>query len=249
MPRFSYRSVLYNGKVLEMATRGQRPGAPGRQPPRQKGAPANKGERYPQRVLTHEEVQALLDACSQRSATGVRARALISLGYRSGLRVQECLRLQPTDIDHDRKLVTVLWAKGGSRSRRTAGVGPDALRDIKDWLRVRRTLRVGPRATLFCGIKGASRGKPLTTAYVRHLLPFLAKRAGIEGRVSFHMLRHTVASQLANRAVPLHRISQQLGHRRLATTARYIERVAPDALATMMEEHVNAMNGGNGGAR
>jgi integrase/recombinase XerD len=213
-------------------------------PPKQRGAPANKGERYAQRVLTDDEVQAMLDACSRRSATGVRARALLSLGYRSGLRVQECLRLRPADVDFARKLVTVLWAKGGSTRRRVAGVGPDALRDIEAWLQVRRTLGVGPRALLFCGIKGAARGKPLPTSYVRALLPRLAKRAKIKNRVSFHMLRHTVASQLANRGVPLHRISQQLGHRRLTTTAAYIEKVAPDALGAMMEEHVNAMNGG-----
>src|SRR5690349_10236018 len=100
-------------------------------PPTPSGEPANKGERYAQRVLSDDEVQRLLDACSRRSATGVRARALISLAYRSGLRVHECLRLRPENIDHDRKLVTVLWAKGGSSRRRVAGVGSEALRDLE----------------------------------------------------------------------------------------------------------------------
>ena len=48
--------------------------------------PPNAGRKYPAEVLTADEVQALMGACSARSASGIRTRALIALLYRSGLR-------------------------------------------------------------------------------------------------------------------------------------------------------------------
>jgi Phage integrase family len=46
---------------------------------------------YPAEVLTPAEVQALINACSPKSATGIRNRALLTLLYRSGLRISEAI--------------------------------------------------------------------------------------------------------------------------------------------------------------
>ncbi len=67
-------------------------------------------------------------------------------------------------------------------------------------------------------------------AYVRALLPRLARKAGIEKRVHAHGLRHTHAFELANERTPLHVIQQQLGHSNVAVTSRYINHLAPTAV-------------------
>ena len=70
---------------------------------------------------------------------------------------------------------------------------------------------------------------------LRRLMPKLAKRAGIEKRVTFHMLRHTLASELAASGMPMHAIQAQLGHASLAVTSTYLARVAPDQLGRYFE--------------
>ena len=60
---------------------------PGQEPP-------DKGRKYPAEVLTADEVRALIGACSARSASGIRNRALIAPLHRSGLRVSEIVALR-----------------------------------------------------------------------------------------------------------------------------------------------------------
>ncbi len=54
-----------------------------------------------------------------------------------------------------------------------------------------------------------------------------ARRAGIDKRVHAHGLRHTHAAQLRAEGVDIGIISKQLGHRSIATTARYLDHIAP----------------------
>jgi integrase/recombinase XerD len=49
-----------------------------------------------------------------------------------------------------------------------------------------------------------------------------AKRAGIEGKVSPHWLRHAHASHSLDRGAPIHLVQQTLGHESVATTSRYL---------------------------
>jgi len=51
----------------------------------------------------------------------------------------------------------------------------------------------GARSPVFCTLKGGR----LDPSYIRHLLPRLARKAGIERRVHAHGLRHTYAAELA----------------------------------------------------
>jgi len=64
-------------------------------------------------------------------------------------------------------------------------------------------------------------------SYVRHLLPRLAAKAGLDRRVHAHGLRHTYASELARERTPINVIRDALGHTSLAVTDRYLRDVAP----------------------
>jgi integrase len=55
----------------------------------------------------------------------------------------------------------------------------------------------------------------------------LGQKAGIEKRVHAHGLRHSFAAELAMENVPLPVIQHSLGHSSPATTARYIDHIAP----------------------
>jgi site-specific recombinase XerD len=196
--------------------------------PRRRRRPANKGQRYPAEILTADEVRALIRACSNRAATGVRNRALLVLLYRAGCRISEVLRLRPKDLDRAAGTVTVLRGKGGKR--RTIGLDPGAFAVVERWLDVRTKRGISGRAPIICTLKG----KPLASAYARALMPRLARRARIEKRVHAHGLRHTHAPELALEGHPMNLIQAQLGHASLSTTSRYLAHIAPTQLIAAM---------------
>lgn len=192
--------------------------------------PANKGRRLPPEVLTEAEVSALLRACSNRAPTGVRNRALIVLMYRGGLRVGEALALRPKDLDRAAGLIRILHGKG-DRSR-TVGLDPQAFAVLERWLDRRASRGINGHAPIFCTLAG----QPISTSYVRVLLPRLAKKAGIVKRVHPHGLRHTHAAELAREGVPARLIQEQLGHSSLATTDVYLRKLAPQDLIDAMQK-------------
>ncbi|MCI0365717.1 MAG: site-specific integrase [Phycisphaerales bacterium] len=183
--------------------------------------------RFPPEVLSDEEVRALMLACGQ-STTGIRNRALIALLYRGGLRIREALSLWPKDLDLTNGAVRVLHAKGGKS--RTTGLDPGAIAFVERWLIARQRWGVNGVHPVFCTRTGAA----LTDGYVRHLLPALAQLAGIHKRVHAHGFRHTHAAQLRTEGVDIGIISKQLGHQSIATTARYLDHIAPIAVVEAM---------------
>ena len=183
----------------------------------------HKGKKYPVETLTSEEVQRLIKACSARSVSGSRNRAMIITIHRSGLRLSEALDLRPKDLDLDNGAIRVLHGKGNKA--RTIGVDATTCSILAGWLDARKHLIDGvkPSDPVFCTLKCGR----VDTSYIRKMFKRLAKKAGIEKRVHAHGLRHTHASELINEGVPLNEISGQLGHSSVATTHRYVNHVNP----------------------
>ena len=183
--------------------------------------PAQKGLTLPAEILTPEEVLAILDQCRD-TTTGIRDRALITVMYRSGLRVSEALSLQPKDVDLHIGTIAVLHGKGDRR--RTVGIDPGATPMIQRWTDVRTDrLTPPPGVPLFCSQKC----RRLSKSWVREMLVRNAKRAGIQKRVHPHGLRHTMAYELLMEGVPIPVIQRQLGHASLQTTDTYLSHIAP----------------------
>jgi site-specific recombinase XerD len=170
----------------------------------------------PDELLVSEEARALIRCASNRAPTGIRNRALIASMYRSGLRPGEALALAVGDMDLDAGSMLVPARKGGRRRQ----VGVDAAtRDlIARWL-TRRTQRdINPEAAVFCTLAGES----LKAAYVRELLPRLARKAGIEKRVHPLALRYANAAELAEEGLPPALIDRHLGLAMPGSARRYM---------------------------
>lgn len=197
--------------------------------------PASK--RLPAAVPTDDEVRALIAACSTRAPTGVRNRALIAVLWRCGLRLGEALALAPKDIDLDGGVLHVRHGKG-DKSRRL-GIDTQTGALLARWMDRRQALGFNGRQPIFCTITTSRDGKltagsPMQQAYVRHLLPRIARKAVIERRIHAHGLRHAYAAGLAREGTPMNVIRDALGHSSLAVTDRYLRDVAPvHVIATM----------------
>jgi integrase len=77
-------------------------------------APHNKGLQYPADPPTVEEVVAVM-RCAGPMPHGLRARALIVLLWRAGLRISEALALAESDLNRATGGVLVRHGKGGKR--------------------------------------------------------------------------------------------------------------------------------------
>jgi site-specific recombinase XerD len=204
--------------------------------------PPNKGKKYPPEVLTPAEVATLIGQCSTRAPTGIRNRALLTLLYRSGLRVSEAVGdrdprrgippLRVSDVNLARHSIRLQETKSGPAQ--TRGFHPSADDALARWIDVRKQLPAVRRGSpLFCTLDGG----PLHVQYVRNLVKRLALKAGIDKRVSPHGLRHSFAAELEAAGTPVTTISKLLGHSSIAVTARYLDHLtnaqAVEALAAV----------------
>lgn len=192
--------------------------------------PANKGKKYPAEILTPEEVAALFAQISSSTSIGIRNRALLTVLYRAGLRHSEALALLPKDVNLVTGSIAVLHGKG-DRSR-VVGIDPGAGMVIAQWMERRTGLGFGGSLPLFVTM----RGTPLKSSYLKTLLPKLALKAGVEKRVHPHGLRHTHAYELMMEGVEIPIIQRQLGHVSLATTAIYLNHIAPRQVIETMRK-------------
>lgn len=76
-------------------------------------------------------------------------------------------------------------------------------------------------------------GEPFTSHRLGEDLDVAASRAHVR-KIGWHKLRHTFATQLTLRGVPLTVVKELLGHSTITTTMRY-SHVAPSALRSAIE--------------
>ena len=110
---------------------------------------------------------------------------------------------------------------GKGDKRRVVGLDSGSVAIVARWVDTRRDLGIANSRPLICTL----RGRPVRQDYVRHLLPRLAEKAGIEKRVHAHGLRHAYALELDREGLPLTGIRDLLGHSSAATTDRYLRRL------------------------
>ena len=74
---------------------------------------------------------------------------------------------------------------------------------------------------MLVNVAGESAGGPLRVDHVNSIVSDLSRRARLDREITPHMLRHAWATGLAGVA-DLAVVKDLLGHRHLATTARYV---------------------------
>jgi site-specific recombinase XerD len=180
-------------------------------------APRNKGLRYPADPPSVEEIAAVMRRAGS-GEEGDRARALIVLLWRAGLRISEALAPAESDLAKPRGAILVRRGKGGKR--REVGMDRWGWNGLQPWLAIRAGLPVGG---LLCVINGPTRGRQWSPAAARAQLRRLAASAGVRRRFAPHQLRHTHAVEMAREGVPLVVIQRQLGHANLGITSVYLQ--------------------------
>ena len=179
------------------------------------------------RTLSREVASALVEAPDVTRPPGVRDRAVLELLYATGMRASECLDLRLEDVNLTAGYVV---CTGKGQKQRLVPVGAEALAWAKRYLsdvRPRHTRR-RDCGRLFVNPRGGRLSRQSLWAIVRHA----AARAGVRGRASPHMLRHSFASHLLEGGADLRSVQVMLGHADITTTQIYTH--LPSAALTRM---------------
>lgn len=153
-------------------------------------------------ALTVEELERLRDACKT-----YREKALIEFLVSTGCRLSEVAQLRAADLNL------------ADRSVQVTGKG-DKDRVVYFSVRARLMVQEGGDG-LFVSSK--SPYEPLKPRAIQRIVRSLSERAGLEGRVHPHLLRHTFATHALNGGMDVTVIQRLLGHEDIATTQIYAE--------------------------
>ncbi len=173
------------------------------------------------RVLSNEEEPLLMAELSKRSPDA-HDMALVSI-Y-SGLRYMEIAQLRWLDIDFSQDQITVI---GKGNKERTV-----PMHKIVREVLLHRCPYVAPSNLVFPNAKGNVQ-KKISNTYPK-AVEALGLNNGIDDRryfVTFHTLRHTYATRLAELGTPLTVLRDLLGHRDLEMVSRYAKSTMEQAAA------------------
>lgn len=158
-------------------------------------------------ILSPEEVLQFLGCIGN-----TKHRTILTTCYAAGLRISEAVHLKPTDIDSQRMVIRVEQGKG--QKDRYVMLSPKLLETLRSYWRVLR-----PKGWLF---EGDTSGQPITASAVEQACQKARRLSGIRKPISPHSMRHAFAVHLLESGTDVRTIQLLLGHRSLATTARYL---------------------------
>jgi integrase/recombinase XerD len=170
------------------------------------------------RLLPHPlavaEVVRLLDATGDATPGGLRDRAALELLYGAGLRISEAVGIDVDDLDVRDRLVRV---RGKGDRERIVPYGEPAAEALDAWL-VQGRSTLAPRVpALFLNLRGGR----LSRQGLWLVVGRAAERAGLDGRVTPHTLRHSFATHLLDGGADVREVQELLGHASVSTTQVY----------------------------
>ncbi len=166
------------------------------------------------KVLSPEQVDALLSGIDTSTLCGKRDEALFELIYSCGLRISEACDLKIINVHMDERLILV---HGKGDKERIVPFGDRAAEKLEKYIKdVRPELVKGRNVPeLFVNYQG----KGISRKGVWKRFQELEKMSGVEAKV--HTLRHSFATHLLSGGADLRSVQELLGHSDLATTQIY----------------------------
>jgi integrase/recombinase XerD len=168
-------------------------------------------------ILSREEVAHFFESIASR-----KHRTILMTAYAAGLRISEVTRLKLTDIDSQRMMLRVEQGKG--QKDRYVMLSPQLLEILRASWKVTH-----PAVWLF---PGDIPGRPISKAAVEQACQKARRVSGIKKPITPHSLRHGFASHLLEAGTDVRKIQLLMGHRSLATTARYLKVATTTVCAT-----------------
>lgn len=176
-----------------------------------------KKEQTLPKVLSIEDIDALISAPTIEKPQGIRDIAILEMMYGSGMRISELIALNLEDVHITMGFVRV-FGKGGKE--RIIPLGRGALTACTTYLNEARPQLLGnaPKNDAFFITQ---RGKRFTRQGCWKIIKEHAETAGITKEITPHVLRHSFATHLIENGADLRAVQELLGHSDISTTQIY----------------------------
>ena len=171
--------------------------------------------------VSESTVNRLLEAVDRSTWTGKRNYMIISILWALGLRISELTGLKVGSFEpyHDPENRTgLLRVRGKNKKQRALFVVDKLYDDLMDYL----ALEGSPnkkQAPLF----PVESGKVISSSRVQKKVKEYCREAGIEERITPHVLRHSFATEMYHAGVPVEAIQAMMGHDNKTETSVYIK--------------------------
>lgn len=177
------------------------------------------------KALTVGEIIAMIEAAYREGdPITIRDRALLELLYGTGARVSEVVNVDLADIHQvvsDGVKVQTIKLRGKGGKDRIVPLGSFAHAALSDYVtRIRPNLAQNSTKTtaaLFLNQRGTRLSRQSAWQFVLNA----AKTAGITGKVSPHVFRHSYATHLLDGGADIRVVQELLGHASVTTTQIY----------------------------
>jgi len=159
------------------------------------------------RLSRDEERRLIAHAYRMKGTRGLLIKTL----FQTGARVSELVNIKVNEFFFDEQMILIAKAKGGKSWY--VPILPELAQELRTHL--------GDRSVgyLFETIHHT----PYSPRRIQQIIKETAHEANIAKRVYLHLLRHSVATTLLERGMPLEHIQKFLGHSKLETTQIYAE--------------------------
>jgi integrase/recombinase XerD len=159
------------------------------------------------RLSREEERQLIAHAYRVQGTRGLLIKTL----FQTGARVSEFVNITADEVFFEEQMLLIAKAKGGKS--RYVPILPQLAQELRTHL--------GNRATGY--LFETVRHTPYSPRRIQQIIKETAAAAQITKRVYPHLLRHSVATTLLERGMPIEQIQKFLGHAKLETTQIYAE--------------------------
>ncbi len=183
------------------------------------------------KCLDRPQIDRLLETPDGNTRIGLRDAAMLDLLYATGMRVSELISVRVADLDLSAGLVRVT---GKGNKQRMIPVGRAALQSVEHYFREQRSQFLRGRISPFLFV--TARGTRMTRQCFWNLLRGHGQKAGVNGGLSPHVLRHTFATHLLQGGADLRSLQTMLGHADVGTTQIYTH-VMPSHLRETVDRH------------
>ena len=175
------------------------------------------GRKLPDTIST-EEIDLLIENIDLSKPEGERNRAILETLYGCGLRVSELTNLKISDLYFEEGFIKITGKGNKQHLVPTSDYTKKFINIYKDEVRIHQKINKEDSDILFLN----RRGGKLTRAMIFTIIKRLAKKAGIQKKISPHTFRHSFATHLLENGANLRAIQQMLGHESITTTEVYM---------------------------
>lgn len=202
--------------------------------PTKKVIPPKIGKRLPS-IIQKDEMERLLDdLVFAENFKGYRDKIILNILYNTGIRKSELINLLDVDIDFYSKTIKVL---GKGNKERIIPITEDLVLELKKYISIRND-SFENRGFIYTVI--TDKGNKMYPKFVYNIVTRYLSLVSSSKKRGPHILRHSIATHLADEDVDLNAIKTMLGHSNLSATQIYTHNSVEKLKKAYLKAHPKA---------